>query len=82
MAKNERNGDTWVVAASFMPAESGWYAILVCWDPEEGYFPNADFFDGETWHEYSPRLITYRSPTPFMAKEPAHAWAYTHDLHW
>ena len=27
--------------------EKGWYAACQCWDPREGAFPSAIYFDGE-----------------------------------
>lgn len=31
-----------------LPKEPGWYAAWQCWDPQEGAFPSAIFFDGKT----------------------------------
>jgi hypothetical protein len=31
------------------PAEPGWYAILICYDPREGIFPDAGYWDGTKW---------------------------------
>jgi len=31
------------------PTEPGWYAVLVCWDSQEGIFPMAAHWDGQAW---------------------------------
>ena len=30
-----------------LPSEKGWYPACQCWDPREGAFPSAVYFDGE-----------------------------------
>jgi hypothetical protein len=31
------------------PTEPGWYPVLVCYDPREGFFPRAACWSGEEW---------------------------------
>lgn len=31
------------------PTEAGWHAVLICYDEQEGIFPDARFWNGETW---------------------------------
>lgn len=40
----------WVIGD---PTESGWYATLTCWNPEEGFFSGADRWNGSAWSERS-----------------------------
>jgi hypothetical protein len=58
------------------PEVDGWYAVLVCWDAEEGMFPNAFERKNGAWSETSP-VMGFAGP--FGNKEVAHDWAYAHD---
>lgn len=66
-----------------MPPIDGWFAVIRCWEIEEGMFPDAVWAtagkvawpenggiadDGQTGHA-----------GPFPTKEMATAWAYAHD---
>lgn len=57
------------------PRENGWYAILQCWDIEEGVFPSAKRWDGSDL-EWSVMAIA----GPFSDEKSAEAWAYAHDI--
>ena len=56
----------------------GWYAIALCWDPEEGTFPGADYWDGNEWTEGGPIIAT--SPGTLASKFAADEWARYHDV--
>lgn len=66
------------------PSEIGWYAVLQCWDAEEGIFPGAYYWNGERWtlqngHE-GLRLPSIRYwPVVFDSQEAAEAYAYARD---
>jgi len=60
------------------PLSPGWYAVVKCWEPSEGYFPDANFWDGQSWQERQP--ILQRSPVSFDTQVAARAWADAHDL--
>jgi len=62
------------------PAELGWYAVLVCYDPHEGYSPSAKRWNGGNGKEWI--FVTHRSPDPFASAQDAEAWAYAHDPDW
>lgn len=55
------------------PTAIGWYAILYCYDMEEGIFPAADYWTGLKWSEGLP-LCSY-SEKPFETISEAYAWA-------
>lgn len=57
--------------------EDGWYAVLWCYDGNEGVFPDAaEFRNGEFIH-HAP--IFKRSPNKFETSVEAHKWAYDND---
>ena len=39
--------------AESTPNSPGWYAVLICWDMQEGVFPSAAYWDGREWSIYS-----------------------------
>ena len=51
-----------------------WYAVLFCWEPEEGQFPGAVPEDDAMGN------VSLRSPGVFYSKAEAEAWAVAHDL--
>lgn len=56
--------DAWLDASEQPPTEPGWYAVLWCYEPNEGFFPDGAYWDGERWlsdvvpHEAAPVLPT------------------------
>ncbi|MBK8184835.1 MAG: hypothetical protein IPK63_18910 [Candidatus Competibacteraceae bacterium] len=58
------------------PSDAGWYATLHCWDPSEGFFPGADYWDGETW---SDDLPIREWAGPFETEDYADKWAWDND---
>lgn len=58
------------------PTADGWYAVLKCWDAEEGIFPDAALRTGETWSE--PAILAFNGP--FATQEEAYAWARENDI--
>jgi hypothetical protein len=57
------------------PPLSGWYAVLRCWEPEEGVFPDAVHWPSDDWDVW----IVRRSPKPFASHGDALDWAYEND---
>jgi len=35
------------------PSKSGWYPAVLCWEPEEGFFPTGAFWNGSAWENAS-----------------------------
>lgn len=68
----------WLFLDEEIPTEPGWYAVTRCWEPAEGVFPGACFYDGAKWSEASG--LFQRSPKTFASEEKAERWAYEHDL--
>ena len=65
-----------------MPAVDGWFAVIRCWEPEEGMFPDATWADKGSFHRDDGGLATDGSgghaglfPTMAAARE----WAEAHD---
>jgi hypothetical protein len=67
----------WLWISDHPPTETGWYATTHCWDPYEGIFPGAHFWNAEWISEGHP--IGQRSPMAFTSKAEALEWAYQHD---
>ena len=57
------------------PNEQGWYAVIVCYDEQEGSFPRAAYWDGSAWTERSVVAFGEKRAT----KDAAKRLAYTHD---
>ena len=62
------------------PVEKGWYATLHCWDPQEGFFPGAAFWNGKSFD--SGRPISNFVDKVFKNKEDAEKFAYDNDPNW
>jgi hypothetical protein len=60
------------------PVEPGWYAVTICWDPEEGLFPDGAHWTGETWAGGLP--VVLRSSATFPNEAAAKEWAYDNDM--
>ena len=60
-----------------IPNEPGWYAVLKCWDAEEGQFPDALYFDGQVWEESRASIQFW--PTRFETQEEAKTYVYEND---
>jgi hypothetical protein len=69
--------DSWPDNAKDHPTDSGWYATIRCWDPQEGVFPGANFWDGTEWKDGNRAIFNYHGPFP--DEESAYAWAMKHD---
>jgi len=57
------------------PTEEGWYAVLICYDIQEGIFPSAGYWDGYKWDRKS---VTGHGDK-CANKEQAEAIAYEND---
>jgi hypothetical protein len=57
------------------PEVVGWYAVLRCWEPQEGIFPGSSYWDGKGWYESA---VTAHSG-PFPSEKEAEVWADEHD---
>lgn len=66
--------DTWTYERK--PSSAGWYAILYCWEPEEGVFHGASCWDGKTWDQDLP-ISGFHGP--HESEAAAAAWADAHD---
>lgn len=70
--------DFWVYESE-APASSGWYPVLICYDEQEGIFPNALRSDGKNWAQKLPVIARGNTARPFSTEKDAHDWAYAHD---
>lgn len=57
------------------PKAPGWYAVLICYDPQEGIFPSAAYWDGEKWNRKAVSGFGERRET----EAEAEALAYEND---
>ena len=57
----------------------GWYAVVICYDIEEGLISCAEEWDEDGWVGGG-RGIGHRSPEPFDSVRTALDWAYAHDM--
>lgn len=55
------------------PSKPGIYAILYCWDAQEGIFDGVGIWDGETWDHSLPMSVF--SKESFDSVESAKEWA-------
>lgn len=67
----------WLAVSEHPPTVVGWYATTNCWDPEEGIFPDANYWTGSNWASDAP--VSQRSDMTFDGPDDARAWAYAHD---
>ncbi len=65
--------DGWVDSE---PTEDGWYAVMRCYDAEEGTLPGAEYWDEGKWGF---RGVYLHSPQTFVSEEAARAWASAYD---
>ena len=56
---------------------AGWYAVVVCWDENQGMFPSSAFWDGQSWGDDKRPIAAFHGPHP--SSEAAESWAYEHD---
>ena len=59
------------------PTQEGWYPVLLCWDPNEGHFPAAAYWDGERWT--SGPVAAFVPMAPCADLKEARDWAYKYD---
>lgn len=55
------------------PSAAGWYAVLVCYDPQEGVFPAGAYWDGEKWSRKAVHGFGEKCETEKEAEELAYA---------
>lgn len=55
---------------------AGWYAVLICWDENEGMFPSSSYWTGSDWKDNRPK-VAFHGPHP--SQQDAENWAYDHD---
>ncbi len=55
-----------------LPPEPGWYPSLRCWDPYEGRFPCAGYWDGKTWEPANVMLWVDESTNELAARDRAY----------
>lgn len=63
----------------YNPVEVGWYATLTCWEPLEGRFPGATYWDGTGWKTRRKSAIVAFSSEPLESEELARQWAEDND---
>lgn len=57
------------------PFDTGWYAVLICYDENEGVFPSAGYWDGSKWDRKA--VIGYGDKCE--TEDQANALAYKND---
>lgn len=65
------------------PPKAGWYAVTLCWDPEEGLFPETGRWTGTEWvgNDYPiQEVVVAYSSEPFATEKEAEAWADANDM--
>jgi hypothetical protein len=67
------------------PEEPGWYATVHCWEPHEGAFGGAHYWDGSRWLEdkdgrHTDLPIGHYIPQRFSSLSEAEAFADANDL--
>lgn len=65
-----------------MPAVDGWFAVIKCYEVEEGMFPAAVWVKGGKWAEADDGGMTTDGSGhagPFAARKEAEDWGYAHD---
>lgn len=58
------------------PIVAGWYALVVCWDADEGISLAVERWRNGKWDAPVP-VIAYQGP--FSSQEQANRWAYEND---
>lgn len=58
------------------PAEPGWYEVLICYDEQEGIFPDGAWWDGIRWERKGVLAFGIMKPSQQEAAESARA----HDI--
>jgi len=71
-------GDDWIWFGDKSPKEPGWYATRRCWDPREGIFPDAHYWNGEKWNPRANLSVTYYK-TPFDSEDEAREFSVAND---
>lgn len=62
------------------PTKTGWYAILICWESNEGFFPGAAYWNGEIFTTDLP--VSNFVDIAFLTKEEAEEFAEDNDPNW
>lgn len=56
------------------PTKIGWYALLICYEPEEGILDEVRYWNGARWDVDNPYYVD-RSKEPFNNRSTAEMWA-------
>lgn len=70
----------WKFVEDYQPISTGWFPVLVCWSPREGYFADAGYWDGNKFDTSLP--ITHLIPRNFPNKGAAMAYAEEKNPNW
>ena len=62
------------------PKNNGWYAILYCWEVQEGFFPSAAHWNGDKFDSSLP--VSNWVDKIFSIKEDAAKFALDNDPDW
>jgi len=74
----------WISVYDSLPAETGWYPVLICWEPREGFFPDAAYWNGTEFldESSSPRPYSHYINQPCDSFTEAEALADDNDPDW
>lgn len=63
--------DVWVYDKK--PTTPGWYAVLICWDVQEGLIPSTAFWRDGSWVREHP-YVAHAGPFDTSDAAYKHAW--------
>lgn len=68
--------EPWIDVDDHPATEVGIYAVVKCWDANEGQFTGVESWDGLKW---SSSAVVLRSPMTFPTEAEAEAWGDQYD---
>ena len=68
----------WLNYTEQKPDKEGFYAIMYCFGPTEGFLPDSDYWDGKKWDSNLP--VCLFSSQIFDDYEAAGQWANDNDI--
>lgn len=67
----------WKSIRDVYPKITGWYSVLICYSPEEGFFPSAEYFEDG----FKNKFVSHFGEM-FKSYEEAFSKAYDNDPNW
>ena len=69
------------------PAAIGWYAVVICYDANEGAFPDTAYWDGRFWRSEPEGAPFHGEPncftsSPFSSEKEAEEWGWANGIGW